>query len=183
MSVENDIEVPESALLQLERGNRYGSVPGLEDEELADPDELERQVMAADFAPILELPVRRQHGGIRPSMDESGAVDWGAFGTVDFEKIAPEFDKVRYKAEKVRERLRSVLIMFSIIKDRLPGKAKYLVLKYLRMGIIELDHVIDSDMAALARRHFQARRLRAEIQRLQEASWRRREERLNAWLE
>lgn len=73
--------------------------------------------------------------------------------------------------------------MFSIIKDRLPGKAKYLVLKYLRMGIIELDHVIDSDMAALARRHFQARRLRAEIQRLQEASWRRREERLNAWLE
>ena len=33
-----DVVVPESTVLKLERENRYGSVPGLDDEELADPD-------------------------------------------------------------------------------------------------------------------------------------------------
>jgi len=37
--------VPVSALLSVERKNRYGSVPGLDDEELADPAELEREVV------------------------------------------------------------------------------------------------------------------------------------------
>ena len=35
------VEVPESAVLRREPVNRYGSVPGLSDEELADPVELE----------------------------------------------------------------------------------------------------------------------------------------------
>ena len=181
--IENDIKVPGSALLQRERKNRYGSVCGLDEEELADPDELERQVMVELFAPVLALPVRRQHGGIQPNMDESGAVDWGAFGTVDFERIAPAFDKVRYKAEKAREKLRSVLIMLSIVKDRLPGKAKYLVLKYLRMGVIELDHIVNSDMLAVARYTLQAKKLRDGIQRLREVSRRREERGRNTWLD
>jgi hypothetical protein len=29
-----------------------------------------------------------------------------------------------------------------IVKERLPGKAKYLVLKYLKMGFIELGHIV-----------------------------------------
>ena len=41
---EDEVEdVPVSALLHEARRNRYGSVPGLDDEELADPEELERQ--------------------------------------------------------------------------------------------------------------------------------------------
>ena len=51
------IEVPESVLLRPDRGNRYGSVPGLDDSELADPDELERQVVRGEFGPVLALPV------------------------------------------------------------------------------------------------------------------------------
>ena len=42
--VVDGVVVPESALLQRERGSRYGSVPELPDEELADPEELERQI-------------------------------------------------------------------------------------------------------------------------------------------
>jgi len=45
-------------LVKREQANRYGSVEGLDDEELADPEELERQVFAEEWAPILALPER-----------------------------------------------------------------------------------------------------------------------------
>jgi len=63
---ENSIVVPESALLKVEQGVSYGSVPGLDDDELADPAELERWMMIQEWGPILVLPVRDQQGGIRP---------------------------------------------------------------------------------------------------------------------
>ena len=50
------VEVAESPLLRAERGNPYGSVPGLDDEELLNPAEIERLVIKQEFAPILALP-------------------------------------------------------------------------------------------------------------------------------
>ncbi len=161
-------DVPASAWCR--RRNRYGSVPGLDDEELADPDELERQALHEEWGPVLRLPVRGR-GGFRPEIDEDG-VEFGAFASVDFKRTMPEFDKARYKADKLREELRDTLILLSIVKRRLPGKAKYLVLKYLRMAVIELEHVADDDMLALAKFYLRARRLRDEIRDLEEASTR-----------
>jgi hypothetical protein len=158
-------DVPVSAVLGARCKNPYGSVPGLDDEELADPEELERQVMLADWGPVLAIPKPKRHGDIRPAVVESGGVDWGAFGTVDFERDASGFDKARYKEDRLREQLRDVLIMFSIVKDRLP-RVKYLVLKYVRMGVIELEHIVNEDMVALARLHLRAEQLRREIRRL-----------------
>ena len=106
MNILNDVEVPESALLQVEQVNRFGSVPGLADEDLLGPDELERQVYRAEFGPILELPFQGSRRWMQPVTDQEGHVDWGAFGTVDFERMQP-FDKARYKADKLRERLTS----------------------------------------------------------------------------
>ena len=183
MYVENGVEVPESALLRLERGNMYGSVVGLDDADLAEPEELERQVVLAELGPVLALPGRPPQQRIRPTIDESGELDWGAFGTVDFDRLRPSFDKVRYKADKLRDQLKDVLIMLNIVKERLPGTAKCLVLKCLRMGIIELDHIVDSDMLALAKYCSRAKRLRAEIAPLREVSRQRQEKRLNVWLE
>jgi len=168
------IVVPESVLVKREQKNRYGSVEGLDDEELADPEELERQVYAEEWAPILALPEPRR-SSIRPAVDESGGLDWGAFGTVDFERHSGGFDKARYKAEREREQLRDKLIMLAIVKERLPGKAKYLVLKYLRMGIITMEHILNEDMLALAKLYLEVERKKAEIGRLYEASARRRE--------
>jgi hypothetical protein len=51
-------DVPVSPLLAEERMNRYGSVPGLDDEELASPEELERQVFMQEWGPVLRLPER-----------------------------------------------------------------------------------------------------------------------------
>jgi hypothetical protein len=162
-------DVPVSALLSVQRDNRYGSVPGLDDSELADPDELERQVFMQEFGPVLELPVEGK-STIRPDVDESGNVEWGAFGSVDFDRYRGCFDKVRYKADKLREQLKDLLIMVSIVKERLPEKPRYLVIKYLRMGIIGLEHIINADMLALARLCLRIERLRSEIKQLERAS-------------
>ena len=175
-----DILVP-GPVLRAEHGTRYGSVAGLDDDELLSPAELERQVYMEEWAPVLELPVKGNSSGIRPVVDEAGSIGWGAFGTVDFERYSGGFDKVRYKADKVRERLQDLFILISIVRERLPGKAKYMVLKYLKMGIIGSEHIVNSDMQALARLSLRARRMQAEIEQLErtrEAINKRRLERL-----
>jgi hypothetical protein len=153
----------------------------LPDEELADPEELEQQIMAQEWGPVLDLPVKGTRGSFWPSVDESGRVE-GAFGSVDFDRVRGEFDKVRYRAQRVREQRDDLLILIGIVKERLAGDAKYLVLKYLRMGIIDMEHIVNDDMLALARLELRARRLEQEIARLQEASRARSRRRMTALL-
>jgi len=174
-------DLPVSALLSVEHDNRYGSIAGLDDAELLGPAELERVVYQQEFGPVLALPVKGNRSGIRPVVDESGGVDWGAFGTVDFERRFP-FDKMRYKADKLREQLKDLSIRMAIVKKRLPGKAKYLVLKYLKMGIIDLEDVANFDMWCLARLYLRARRLKDEIGRLEQVSEARRQRMLEKFL-
>ena len=163
--------VAESVLLKRVRRDRYGSVEGLDDSELANPDELERQVYREELAPILALPVQGNRRSIRPAIDEDGDLDWGAFGTVDFERMYP-FNKVLYKADNLHEQLKNVSIMFSIVKERLKTMAKYTVLKCLKIGTIELEHITDNDMRALGRLYLRIWRLRKQIAELREAGWR-----------
>jgi len=66
-------------------------------------------------------------------------------------------------------------MMLAMLKERLPGKAKYLVLKYLRMGIITMEHIVNEDMLALAKLWLDVERKKAEIGGLYEASARGRE--------
>jgi len=175
------IVVPESALLKREHGNKYGSVPGLDDSELLDDKELEQLVFRQEFEPLLTLPVKPRKSWIKSSVDEDGRLDWGAFGTVDFQRLYP-FDKAKYKADKLREQLRDLLIRFGTVNERIKVKAKYLVLKYLRMGIIELEQIVNNDMLALARLHLRIRKLQKQIRELIEASRRRNERRTEAFL-
>jgi len=176
-----NVNVPGWSTWNRKRRAKYGSVPGLPDEELADPEELERVVMIEEWAPILMLPTKQKRG-FRPGIDESGDVDWGAFGTVDFDRMRPKLDKLQYKADKLREELEDTLLMFSTVNDRIPGKAKYLVLKHLRLGILGLEHVLDFDMWRLGTHYLRARQLRQEIAELEEASQKRQERRMEAWL-
>jgi hypothetical protein len=175
-------DVPESPLLKVLRPSRYGSVPDLDDEELADPDELEEQVYREEFEPILTLPIKAKKGGIRPDYDESGKVDFGAFATVDFERMYGGFDKARYKADKLREELRDVVILVEIVNERIPGKAKYRVLGLVRKGKLELEDIVHEDMRALARLYLRALKLRQQITQLKEQSWKRRLARARAIL-
>jgi hypothetical protein len=175
-------DVPVSPLFSEERRNRYGSVPGLDDEELAEPWELERQVFLDEWGPVLALPVRTRRGWIQPGYDEDFGIDFGAFASVDFDRIRPEFDKALYKADKLKEQRRDVLIIMSIVKERLP-KARYKVLKLLQQGIIELEDIQNEDMRGYARLYLRALRLQKQIAELREASWKRRKAKAAAWLE
>jgi len=180
--IEEVEDVPVSPLVRVKREAGYGSVEGLDDEELADPAELERQIWAAEWAPILALPSRHRGRWIQPTIDESGHLDWGAFATVDFERLCPGLDKARYRVERLQEQRKDVLIMLSIVKERLPGHARYVVLKQVRMGVIGLNEIVNEDMQALARLELRARKLREEIRELRERSSEQREKRVEEWL-
>jgi len=160
--------VPLWAVLAARRKNLYGSIPDLPDDELADPEELERQVHLNEFGPVLRLPVRRERREFAPVVGENGELDWGAFGTVDFERISSQFDKRRYRLERLRDELENVFIMLGMVKRRLPGETKYLVLKYLRMGLIDMEQIVNTDMLTIGKLYVRARRLQKEIARLDE---------------
>ena len=176
-----DVVVPESVLLKLEREQGYGKVAGLADEELADPDELERQVVREELGPILSLPRKRKHGFFRQDVDEDGFA-YGAFATVDFDRGRPGFDKARYKAEKLREELRNVVIMIDMIRRRLPRKKAAMVLKEVKMGVLDADDIEHMDMWQLAKKWQRARWIRGQIVDLEEASFRRKQKQTEAFL-
>ena len=93
--------VAEPAWIRQVRKDRYGTVPGLDEEEPADPDELERQISREQWGPALMLPKPKARG-YNPAWDWSVDVDFNAFASVDFERTQPEFDKLRYKADRMR---------------------------------------------------------------------------------
>ena len=182
-NIYENVVVPESVLLKVERPIKYGSVPYLDDEELADPEELERQVVRAELEPILLLPVKSKKSGYCSAWDYSEDVGFDAFGTVDFERGVPEFDKARYKADKLEEQFKDLAIRFSILSEHIPGYAKYKVLKLVSKGIIEVDDISNWDMWQLAKMYMRALWLRKQIKGLREASRMRKERRLKAWLD
>jgi hypothetical protein len=124
VSLEQVEVVPKVVRVSVERSTGYGSVPGLEDEELADPAELERQVFLEEWGPILALPCRSAKGGIRPTIDEMGHLDWGAFGTVDFQRLRPAFDWAGREIDRLQEQLRCDLFMLEMVRERVRPEAR-----------------------------------------------------------
>jgi hypothetical protein len=181
--IEDGVEVAPSAFLKPLRNKGCGSIQDLPDEELADPDELERVIWIEQFWPVFHLPVRGRKRPIKPNIDEDGRVDWGAFATADFERYKPDIDKFRYKADRLMEELKDLVIMVSIINDRIKSKVKYKVLKYVKMGIIDVDDIEDWDMWQLAVFFMRALRLKRQILSLREKSRQKKAERLQKWLD
>ncbi len=176
------VEVAPSAVLKrLRRSKGYGSIQDLPNDELADLAELERQIFRNEFEAILCLPTPRS-GRYNPARDTSADVDFNAFACVDFQRTQPEFDKAKYKADKLGEQLKDLVIMINIVSDRIPGKAKYAILKQVRMGIIEADDIEDWNMWQLAKLHVRIIDLRKQVSELREASKQREERRLQKLL-
>ena len=157
----------EPVQISREHSSRYGGVEGLDDSELANPEELERQVYLDEYGPILALPVKNKWHGPRPEIDESGQLDFGAFASVDFKRMEPQFDIRRYKLEKLKEELQHSTIMVDMVKNRIPGTKKYLVMKYLKLGCLDLEHISDMNLWALGKHYLRFLRLKREIAQLQ----------------
>jgi len=168
--IHDGVVVPASALRQEQRRTRYGTLADLPDDEMADPDELERVVYKQMWWPILRLPQQRWECPIRPNMDEDGKVNWGAFGTADFESYRPQFSKLRYKIEKLKERLKDMVMTCEMIRDRIQGLPVRKILRRVREGTLEPDDIKHWDMWQLALNYLRAYQLRQEIERLQRVS-------------
>ena len=162
--VEDGAEIALPAWIEPE--NKYGSVEGLDDDELASPAELERIYYKELWGPIWLLPGKKTYSPAWDNVD----VDYNAFASVDFDRIRPEFDKARYKADRLKEELRDVIIMMQTLSGRLP-RARSQVLKYIRKGIIDLEHIESLDMHELARLYLRARRLQRTIRRITGERW------------
>ncbi len=171
--------VPFWVWLEAHKTNPYGSVPDLPDEELADPRELERQAFIKDWGPILALPVRGSRMTIRPAIDEDGDLNWGAFGTVDFERYAPTFDRTKYKLGKLTEQWRDLKIRIDTVRHWVRAPEKHLVFKHALSGVLALEDILDEELREDVRELLRLyRRMRAvwdEIQRLREARRKRKE--------
>lgn len=163
-------DIPTAAVIEVQRQRGYGSVPGLDDEELADEHELERQVLIAEWGPIVALPWEPRQTAIRPTVDEFGQLDFGAFGTVDFDRLRPPFSKARYKADRLQVELRNALIMMSVVQERLSPQERFEVIEAIRGGVDDPDH-FDGDKWFYANRYLHARRLRRQIRELREFAW------------
>jgi hypothetical protein len=174
------IVVPAVALRREQRRNKYGTLADLPDEELADPDELERVVYKEMWWPILRLPQQRWESSIRPNI-EDGRVDWGAFGTVDFDSYRPQSNRLLCKAEQMKEQLKDRVNLLRMIADRIPGTEKYKVLSRVRRGLLDPEAI--KDMWQLAVGYVRAWRLQEQIEQLLAKSRKQQEQRLKAWLE
>jgi len=53
--------------------------------------------------------------------------------------------------------------MLSIVMERVPGRSKYVVLKYLRIGLIDFEHIEDTDMRVIAKWSLRVWRIREQI--------------------
>lgn len=182
-NIYDDVEVAPSAVLRRLRKSRYGLIQDLPEEELADPYELERQVVKAEFGPVLILERKSKSSGFRQCVHSDDEIGFDAFGTVDFERYKPEFDKTRYKADKLKEQLKDLVIMIEMINGRIKTVTKYKVLKYVKMGVIDVDDIADWDMWQLAMLYMRALRIKKQIVKIQEMSRKRRQERCEKWLE
>lgn len=170
LEIYDSVVVPAAALRRERCRTKYGTLKDLQDEELAAPDELERVVLKQMWWPVLSLPQQRWECPIRPNMDEDGRVDCDAFGTVDFDSYRPQFSKLRYKVEKLKERLKDMVMTCEMIRDRIQGLPVRKILRLVREGILDPDDIDHGDMWQLALNYLRAYRLRQEIERLQRVS-------------
>ena len=160
--------------------NTYGSVEGLEDEELASPAELERAYYRELWGPILLLPKPRSVD-FNPAWDCHS--DTNAFATADFDRMMPEFDKLRYVRDKLRGQVKDLCIMMKIVSERIRDIRKYKVLRLVGKGILDADDIQQGDLWQLAVMYKRALRIRKNIDRLEAKSRQQKQEAYAEWLE
>jgi hypothetical protein len=161
-------------VVQVQRSKGYGNVADLEDEEPASLRELERQIFMAEWGPILALPVQSVRGGFQAAIDEFGHLDWGAFGTEDFERLHGPFDKARDKIDKLKVELRNAVIMLEMVAANVSGAVIDSLMAGLRSGTIDLEDIADWNEYFFAQRYLRVKRIRNQIQNLRDFVYRRR---------
>jgi hypothetical protein len=154
-------ELPVSGVVRVQRRTGYGTVADLEDEAPADIGELQRTIAYEMYGPIIDLPGRGRRLG-HVVLDANGEVDWDAIGPAGGwrRRAQPAPDGC---AGELRAELARTIGLIGLVKERVPGTAKYLVLKYVRMGILDVEHVTNHDLRELVKLEARARQLREQL--------------------
>jgi hypothetical protein len=74
-------------------------------------------------------------------------------------------------------------MMVQMINERIASKAKYQVLKYVQMGVLDLEDIANWDMRQLTEKYLRAVRLKQEIAKLQEVRRQRMFKQRQQWLD
>ena len=154
-------ELPVSGAVRVVRRQGYGTVADLDDEAPADIGELQRIIAYEMYGPIIALPGRGRRLG-RVVLDANGEVDWDAIGPAGGRRRRAQPAPVG-RAGELRAELARVIGLIGLVKERVPGTAKYLVLKYVRMGILDVEHVVSHDLRELVKLEARARQLREQL--------------------
>jgi hypothetical protein len=163
-----------------------GTLKDLAEDELISQCEIERQIVKAGLGPVLLLPVKNRKNGYHRAWDYSEEIGFNAFGTVDFDRYRPEFDKARYKAGKLREQLRDLVIIIRIVHDRITGTAKHHLPKMLSLAkrnIIDPDDIEHWDSWQFVKMFMRALRIKKEILGLEEKSRQGKSKKYQKWLD
>jgi hypothetical protein len=169
-SIEEDIceeidDLPVSAALAKSQQNPYGSVPGLDDEELADPEEIERVVMWQVWGPVLRLRSSQGRTWTRSGRQSWNAPDWEALGMVECQEPVLGGRPAWLVRNNELSQLWRVLGALEVVATRLPGRARRLLLKYVQSGLVEIEHVADLDMRAVVKLFIEATSRLHQIER------------------
>jgi hypothetical protein len=178
--VYNGIVVPAAALRQQQQNDKYGHIEGLSNEELADPDEIERCILRDELEPVLLL-AKPESERFNPAWNFSVDADFDAFASVDFERTCPEFNKARYKADKLEEERKEVLLTVVMLNERIKSKFKYKLFLQVLKGVIDIDDILNWDMWQFARYCLRAVRLKKQVKELRERSERERQKKADAF--
>jgi hypothetical protein len=162
----NDMEIEESELpvsgvVRVQRPSGYGVVADLDEEAPADIGELQRIIAYQMYGPVIDLPGRGGRLG-HVVLDADGEVDWDAIGPAGGRRRRAR-PAPSGRADQLRAELGRVLGTIGLLTERVPGTAKYLVLKYVRMGILDAEHVTNHDLRQLVKLEAKARQLREQL--------------------
>ena len=154
-------ELPVSGAVRVVRRKGYGTVADLEEEGPADIGELQRIVAYEMYGPVIALPGRGGRLG-HVVLDANGEIDWEAIGPAGGRRRWARPGVVG-PADQLRAELAHLVGLIGLLPERVPGTAKYLVLKYVRMGILDVEHVTNHELRELVKLEARARQLREQL--------------------
>lgn len=155
----DESELPVLGVVRVQRQTGYGTVADLDDEAPADIGELQRIIAYQMYGPVIDLPGRGGRLG-HVVLDSDGEVDWDAISPAGGRRWRSARSG---RADELRAELGRLVGLIGLLQERVPGTAKYLVLKYVGMGILDAEHVTNHDLRQLVKLEARARQLREQI--------------------
>lgn len=149
-------DAPVSAALQVVRQEGRDTEDDEETEEDDDEislNEVERLLFKEMWGAVLDLPATEDDFFFGGQFADS------AFNTHDFRRVYGEVDRYGYALAMARKERQHCLWMLEMVMEKVQDPAKYIVLRYLKRGWIEVGHTT-GEMFAIA--HWWSRLRRAQ---------------------